>query len=92
MFVVVSYDIPDDRRRLKIAQTLLDYGGERVQYSVFEMHITARHFERLRRELDAIIDPGEDSVRFYRLCGACQGTVLYLGVARPIDGPGLLII
>ncbi len=35
-FVVVAYDIPDDKRRLKVMNTLLDYGGTRVNYSVFE--------------------------------------------------------
>jgi CRISPR-associated protein Cas2 len=35
MFYLVSYDIPDDRRRTRLAKLLKDYGG-RVQYSVFE--------------------------------------------------------
>ncbi|MEW6376162.1 MAG: CRISPR-associated endonuclease Cas2, partial [Thermodesulfobacteriota bacterium] len=35
MFYVVSYDIPDDQRRIKIAKILEDF-GDRVQYSVFE--------------------------------------------------------
>src|SRR6185436_13646804 len=35
MLILVSYDIPDDRRRTKLANALKDF-GERVQYSVFE--------------------------------------------------------
>ena len=35
MFYVVSYDISDDRRRLNLVKTLLDFGAM-VQYSVFE--------------------------------------------------------
>ena len=35
MFYIVSYDMPDDKKRLKMANTLLDF-GTRVQYSVFE--------------------------------------------------------
>lgn len=35
MFYLISYDIPDDRRRVRVAKTLKDY-GDRVQYSVFE--------------------------------------------------------
>ena len=31
---VISYDIPDDKRRKKIADLLEGY-GQRVQYSVF---------------------------------------------------------
>jgi len=32
---LICYDIPDDRRRLKVAKRLLADGMERVQYSVF---------------------------------------------------------
>ncbi len=35
MRFLISYDIPDDRRRTKLAHFLLDY-GDRVHYSVFE--------------------------------------------------------
>ncbi len=35
MFCIVSYDLPDDGRRLKLSKILLDF-GDRVQYSVFE--------------------------------------------------------
>jgi len=33
---LISYDVPDDQRRLKIMH-LLEGLGERVQYSVFEV-------------------------------------------------------
>ncbi|HIP96765.1 MAG TPA: CRISPR-associated endonuclease Cas2, partial [Anaerolineae bacterium] len=35
MFVVVAYDISNDRRRTKLHDTLLNFGTP-VQYSVFE--------------------------------------------------------
>ena len=38
MYVVVSYDITNDRRRLKVMKTLEGF-GERVQYSVFECRL-----------------------------------------------------
>lgn len=38
MFCVVTYDIPDDRRQTKVANTLEDF-GDRVQYRVFEMEL-----------------------------------------------------
>jgi CRISPR-associated endonuclease Cas2 len=40
VLILVSYDIPDDRRRTKLAHTLKDF-GQRVQYSVFECLLTA---------------------------------------------------
>lgn len=34
-FIVVSYDVVDDRRRTKVMKTLKNFGAH-VQYSVFE--------------------------------------------------------
>ena len=92
MFVIVSYDVPDNRRRSKIARTLQDFGGERVQLSIFECYLTARNRTRLQERLTNLIQPDEDSVRFYRLCGQCRANVLLLGRADPIEEPGLRII
>ena len=91
-FIVVSYDIVDDRRRLKIAKTLLDFGGQRVQRSVFECYITPANLEKLRQRLSKLVNESEDSVRFYRLCDDCQNLIERMGQAQPIDEPGLLII
>ncbi|MCC6165696.1 MAG: CRISPR-associated endonuclease Cas2 [Caldilineaceae bacterium] len=91
-FVVISYDIPDNKRRLKVAKLLLDYGAERVQRSVFELYVTPQHLERLQARLAKLHKAEEDSIRFYFLCAACRPKVVYWGLAQPIDEPGLLII
>ena len=91
-FIVVSYDIVDDRRRLKVAKTLLDFGGRRVQRSVFEGYITPANLEKLQARVRTLIDAKEDSVRFYRLCDVCLESIEHMGVAQPIEEPGLLII
>lgn len=92
MFIIVSYDITNDKRRLKVAKLLLDYGGHRVQRSVFECHITERNLDRLRQRLARLYDEKEDSIRFYFLCENCQPKLLLLGLATPTEEPGLLII
>jgi CRISPR-associated protein Cas2 len=91
-FLVVSYDIPDDKRRLKVAKLLLDYGAARVQRSVFELYVTPRHLDLLQARLGRLHDANEDSIRFYFLCATCRPKVVYMGQAQPIDEPGLLII
>ncbi|MDE0077690.1 MAG: CRISPR-associated endonuclease Cas2 [Caldilineaceae bacterium] len=92
MFVLVSYDVADDRRRGKIARALQDFGGERVQYSVFECYLTARNRARLQERLANVIHPDEDSIRIYRLCDQCRGDALLLGCAQPVEEPALRII
>ena len=47
---VICYDIPDDKRRIKVARCLDGY-GDRVQFSVFEALIDNTLMERLAGEL-----------------------------------------
>ena len=70
MFIVISYDIADDKRRNKVAKTLENY-GTRVQYSVFECIMEKDRLLKLREELKKIIDETQDSIRFYFLCETC---------------------
>ncbi|HOC02805.1 MAG TPA: CRISPR-associated endonuclease Cas2 [Candidatus Ratteibacteria bacterium] len=70
MFIVISYDIADDKRRNKIAKTLENY-GTRVQYSVFECIVEKDRLLKLQEELKKIIDETKDSIRFYFLCEIC---------------------
>jgi len=69
-FIVVSYDIPDDRRRTRVCHLLKDY-GRRVQYSVFECQLRPKDLQRLRERLKPLLDLAEDDVRFYQLCEVC---------------------
>ena len=80
-WVVVSYDIPNDRRRTKVMKTLEGY-GHRVQYSVFECEVRPADLEKLKTRLKALIQPEEDDVRIYDLCESCQGKVMMLGRAK----------
>lgn len=92
MFVVISYDIADDKRRLKTARLLLDFGAARVQNSVFECHLTPPHLERLRARLARLHKPEEDSIRIYHLCESCRPKAILIGLAQPTPEPGLLIV
>jgi len=74
VFVLISYDIPDDRRRNRVMRLLLDY-GQRVQYSVFECDLTPQQYAALRERLRTLLHPQDDNVRYYSLCHACKGRV-----------------
>lgn len=78
MFCVVSYDIPEDKRRTKIHKILSSY-GQWMQFSVFECDLTAAQYAKLRSRLDKLIHAETDSVRFYFLCECCQGKVERIG-------------
>lgn len=91
IFFLVTYDIPDDRRRTKAADVLADY-GERVQFSVFELWLDARLEREVQNRLMAIIVPSEDSVRMYPLCANCRTKVQVLGLGTVPRPPGAFIV
>jgi CRISPR-associated protein Cas2 len=62
----VAYDVPDDRRRERVASWLEGW-GERVQKSVFELELRPAEYQRMRQGLLRLIDREIDSVRVYHL-------------------------
>ena len=90
-FYVISYDIRDDKRRLKLARTL-EAHGERVQYSVFECVLKVKDFETLNASLKELIDEGEDSLRIYRLCPPCVERISTCGKAVVTTVPDVFIV
>jgi CRISPR-associated protein Cas2 len=81
MFVVVSYDIPNDKRRLKVMKAL-EGAGEHVQYSVFECRLKRQDVAQLRKRLKGLIEEKEDDVRMYLLCEQCVPRIIPLGKAQ----------
>lgn len=91
MFVVVSYDIVDDRKRTKVAKAMKSY-GERVQKSVFECRVDDKQFLKMKRTLESIIDMNEDSVRYYFLCKGCIERIEISGWGTVVEDENLIIV
>ena len=88
---VVTYDIPCDKRRKKIADLLEGY-GQRVQLSVFECLLNKRKYEELKQRLHKWVKLEEDSVRFYPLSGHTLSQVEIWGGVPLSQPPGSTII
>jgi len=78
MLYVVSYDIPDDRRRTRVHSALTGFGTW-VQFSVFECFLDRKQLMLLQTRLLKEIHQREDTVRIYGLCGTCTQKVEVLG-------------
>jgi len=91
VFIVVSYDVVADKRRAKIAKTLVSFGS-RVQKSVFECELDDRNYLKMKDSLEKIIDREEDSVRYYFLCGRCRGHVEISGCGALREEEELIIV
>jgi len=69
-FLLVAYDISDDKRRTKLHNALRDFGSP-VQYSVFECLLDQKAEEKMRQKIKKLIRPRKDHVRIYTLCQTC---------------------
>jgi len=69
-FLVVAYDISDDKRRNKIAKTLEKY-GLRCNESVFECVLTDAGINKLKLKIEKLVNEKEDCILYYYLCKPC---------------------
>lgn len=95
MMVLISYDVStsdqEGQRRLRrVAQVCKNY-GQRVQYSVFECILDPAQWTRMRQRLADVIDPEQDSLRFYFLGANWQKRVEHVGAKPGFDQEGPLI-
>jgi CRISPR-associated protein Cas2 len=90
MFVVLAYDIPDDRRRAQLFKTLKRFGSP-VQESVFEFHLNQSEIAHLKRAVREVLDERVDQVRYYYLCPTCHQRTEMTYPSRRTDNPFAVI-
>ncbi|RLC22337.1 MAG: CRISPR-associated endonuclease Cas2 [Deltaproteobacteria bacterium] len=76
---LISYDIVNDRKRTKAADTLKNY-GYRVQKSVFECRLKPEVLAQLSAKLSGIIDKSTDSLLICPICEACAKQKRFTGI------------
>jgi len=97
--MLVTYDVRTDtgdgaKRLRRIAKACRDY-GQRVQYSVFEIELEPAQWVMLKtnlEEIEEIIDPEKDSLRYYYLDAKGRNRVEHVGAKPVVDLTGPLII
>lgn len=87
MRYVICYDIGDDRRRKRIADTLDAY-GDRLQHSVFEIVATKKVIQTCLKKLEDCINPTEDHLAVYTLCASCDANTIYFGATASAPRTG----
>jgi|GEM_PF-446955 len=63
MYLLLIYDISDDRIRTKIANACQDYGLDRIQYSAFEGRLARTHQEELMLKIKRLLGRQTGNIR-----------------------------
>ena len=96
MLVLVTYDVSTEseagRKRLRRVAKVCSNHGQRVQNSVFECLVDPAQWTALKAMLEAEIDAGEDSLRFYFLGKDWQRRVEHVGAKPAYDPQGFLMV
>lgn len=96
MMVLVTYDVSTmsdggTRRLRRVAKTCRDF-GQRVQFSVFEIEVEPAQWAALKAQLETIINPETDSLRYYFLGANWKRRVEHVGAKPAADLNGTLIV
>ncbi len=78
MVHIICYDIADERRRARVAATLLDY-GRRLEESVFAVNVDDELAAQMKQRLFRQIEETEDTVHIFPLCAACVSKMEVMG-------------
>lgn len=88
VFVLIIYDIVENKKRLKLSKLLLGYGF-RIQKSAFEAVITKKKYKELLERLPAYTSK-EDSIRVYKIVG--KGQVRSFGKTVENESEDIIVI
>lgn len=96
MMVLISYDVSTTSnagktRLRKVAKECQNH-AQRVQNSVFEADLDYSTFLKLKDRLCRLIDPDQDSLRFYYLGNNWERRVEHIGAKQTYNPEGVIII
>lgn len=88
VFVLIIYDITENKTRIKLSKLLLGYGF-RIQKSAFEAVITKKKYKELLERLPAYTS-SSDSIRVYKIIG--KGQVVSFGRVEDSKNEDIIVI
>ena len=93
--ILVTYDVNitslGGAKRLRHTAKACKNFGQRVQNSVFEIEVDPAQWASLKNELEKIIDPQKDSLRYYYLGANWQRRIEHVGAKETLDLTSALV-
>lgn len=76
--LIIVYDIKDDKVRKEIRETIKDFGGERLQFSVYIIKISKSVIPTIKSELINLLDDTEGIIHFLYPCKNCLNKIIHI--------------
>ena len=96
MLILITYDVntetAEGKRRLRSVAKCCVRHGQRVQNSVFECVLDEAQYRQVQHQLQKLIDPEKDSLRFYNLGNQYSSKVEHVGAKPGYKAEGTLIL
>jgi len=89
---LIAYDIHDDKKRTRLASKLEDLGGQRINYSVFELMLPPRHYPAFEQEMQDLTEAEEDRIAIYPVCRSCYSRAAWLPEKGPLPPTPLVSV
>ncbi len=91
MRYVIAYDVSDDTKRTRVADSLKAY-GRRVEKSMFECNLARTELETVLVQLRELMTPSTDRCHVYRLCAECAAQRVIIGDDIELDWGQTVIV
>lgn len=91
MLYLIAYDIADETRRRRLSNLLLGFGN-RLQESLFSLHLDPAQLSTLRPRLESHLQPLEDTLHIIPLCARCEQTIIPLGLGQSTADPPYYVL
>ena len=87
-YVLIIYDIVDDKRRRALVKLMKSFGF-RVQKSAFEAHLSESKYNKMMSKITPIAKE-DDSIRVYKIRG--KGAITVIGKDDTAENEDVIII
>lgn len=96
MFILITYDVSTQtsqgRTRLRRIAKICENYGQRVQNSVFECVVDGVTLQKIKAQINAVVNKKEDSIRYYNLGKNGVKKVEHIGVKSSFDVEDIIIV
>jgi CRISPR-associated protein Cas2 len=85
MRYIVIYDVSNDNLRNHVAETLKDYGLQRIQYSGFMGDLRSDKLNSLLVDLNNLITNLDENVQLFPMCDSCLKNKKIIGKPKKYE-------